>query len=322
MRHFCTFFDSNYLLRGLTLYRSLESSGSEFELHVLALDDACFDSLQQLALPRLHAVRLALVEDAFPELLRAKANRSVVEYYFTLSPILPLYVLAQRPDIDLITYLDADLYFYRSPEPLFQELAENSILITEHRFPTYLRDKEVFGRYNVQYQSFRRDEQGLACLQRWAGQCIDWCYDRLEDGRFADQKYLEEWPTRYSRLVVSRLKSAGVAPWNWASEPLRLNNGAVTVAGEPLIFYHFHGLKVLRPWLVSNGLLDFGMMPYRLRRHLYAGYVRQLRATRRWLVARGMDAPPLRDRIRRHSIGSMASWAEIARKAWSQLMLV
>lgn len=322
MRHFCTYFDSNYLLRGLTLYRSLEHSGCDFRLYVLALDESCFETLARLGLSRLVPIALPEIEASNPDLLTAKANRSVVEYYFTLSPMLPLHVLKHWPDLDIITYLDADLFFYRSPEPLFEELGDQSILITEHRFPEYLRDKEKFGRYNVQYQSFRRDEQGLACLERWSAQCIEWCFDRLEDGRFADQKYLEEWPERYSRVAVSQLKGAGVAPWNWATFPMQLADGRVTVGGEALIFYHFHGLKILRPWLISNGLVDFGMMPGLLRRHLYAGYVKELRTTRRWLCHQGMEAPLPQDRFRRHKLGSVATLGEVARKAWSQLMLV
>lgn len=322
MRHFCTYFDINYLLRGLTLYRSLERSGCDFHLHVLALDDACFDVLERLALERMEPIALRDVEAAYPELLKAKANRSVVEYYFTLSPVLPLFLLKLDSEIDVVTYLDADLFFFESPEPLFAELGARSILITEHRFPDYLREKEKFGRYNVQYQSFRRDEQGLACLERWSAQCIEWCYDRLEDGRFADQKYLDEWPGRYSRLVVSQLEGAGVAPWNWATVPMRLTDGRVTVGDEPLIFYHFHGLKILRPWLISNGLRDFGMMPWRLCRHLYAGYVRELRATFYWLKDVGVGEFPLRDGVLRHKMAGPAALAEIARKAWSQLMIV
>lgn len=322
MYHFCTYFDSNYLLRGLTMYRSLQATGCVFDLHVLTLDERAQAALIALNLPNLHPIPLAELEAWEPALLQAKANRGRIEYYFTLSPILPLYLLARCADIDLITYLDADLYFYRSPEAIFKELGDNSILITEHRFPGYLREKEKFGRYNVQYQSFRRDPEGLACLERWKAQCLEWCHDRLEDGKFADQKYLEEWPGRYEKLVVLKNKGAGLAPWNWATSPLCLNNGKIEVEGEPLVFYHFHGIKIFHRCFISNGLLDFGLMPYRLRRWFYAGYLRQLRATKRWLDAHGAEGFSLKDRfVRGQGITAAAFW-EILRKAWAQSMIV
>ncbi len=322
MRNFCTYFDSNYLLRGLTLYRSLEQSGCEFKLHVVALDDRTYSILSELALPGIIPLPLADLEAWEPALLQAKSNRGQVEYYFTLSPLVPLYVFTTNPAADVVTYLDADLYFYQSPEPIFKELGNQSILVTEHRFPERLRGKEKFGRYNVQYQSFRRDEQGLACLARWKDQCLEWCYDRLEDGKFADQKYLEEWPTLYDRLVILSHKGAGVAPWNWATYPMQLIDGEITIDGSPLIFYHFHGVKIFHPHFISNGLLDFGLMPFALRRWIYAGYLRQIRATHRWLEAKGIKGIAVKDKFQRGGRSSVATLVEIMRKAWAQGMIV
>lgn len=151
MYHFCTYFDRNYLLRGLTLYRSLADTGCNFQLHVLALDDDVAQLIGQLALPNLHCFTLAELEEWAPSLLEAKGNRRLIEYYFTLTPQLPLYLFAHHPEIDLVTYLDADLYFYASPEPLFAELGDRSILITPHRYPERLKEQEVYeiGRAHV-----------------------------------------------------------------------------------------------------------------------------------------------------------------------------
>lgn len=323
MRHFCTYFDTNYLLRGLTLYRSLIATGVPFQLHVLALDDGVAGLIGQLALPNLHAFTLAELEQWVPALLTAKANRRLIEYYFTLTPQLPLFLFERDPEIDLITYLDADLYFYASPEPLFAELGSRSILVTPHRYPDHLKGHEVYGLFNVQYQSFRRDEAGLACLYRWRDQCLEWCYDRVEEGKYGDQKYLNEWPALYGdRLVILQHRGGGVAPWNWSSAPITLHKGRVTVGGDPLIFYHFHGVKIFNPYFISNGLADWGVMPRPLLRWFYVGYLRQLRATRTWLRQRlGVDLP-MRDRIiRGHGLG-VAAFGEILRKAWIQATIV
>ena len=225
MYHFCTYFDRNYLLRGLTLYRSLAATGCDFTLNVLALDAEAENTLTLLDLPNLKTIPLAVLEAWEPGLEIAKGNRSLIEYYFTLSPLLPLYILKHEPQTEVITYLDADLYFYGSPEPIFTELGDRSILVIEHRYPDYLKTNERFGLFNVQYESFRHDTHGLACLERWRDQCLEWCYDRDEPTRYADQKYLNEWPERYGdNLVVLQHRGAGVAPWNWATYPLEIQH--------------------------------------------------------------------------------------------------
>lgn len=319
MYHFCTYFDSNYLLRGLTLYRSLVATGCSFKLHVLALDDQALALIGRLHLPNLEAFGLCDLEAWAPSLLRVKAERSLIEYYFTITPQVPLFFLDRHLDINLITCLDADLYFYSSPEALFDELGTASVLITPHRYPESLKSHEMYGLYNVQFQSFRRDDTGLACLNRWRDQCLEWCYDRIEDGKYADQKYLDEWPERYGDgLVVAENPGCGVAPWNWSSYPMELEGDNMTIGGCPLVFYHFHGLKVFHKYFISNGLLDWGLMPRPLMRWLYVGYVREMMKTRLWLLdTTGIDFV-LKDRFIRGGGRGVAALPEIIRKAWAQ----
>lgn len=211
MYYFCTYFDSNYMIHGLTLYRSLLKQCSDFRLYVLCLDDATYEVLNHLNEKRICTILLKEVEEWDSGLLQAKTTRGLVEYYFTLSPVLPLYLL-KKYQIGIITYLDADLLFFSSPDVIYNELGSKSILITPHRFPSELKYKEKYGQFNVQYQSFRNDEIGIRCLEHWKDKCLEWCYDRLDEDKFADQKYLDEWPDLYGdALVVSQNIGVGLA---------------------------------------------------------------------------------------------------------------
>ncbi len=277
VRHYCTYFDSNYLARGLVLHQSLERhSEGDFRFYVLCLDDRTHEVLTDLGKQTIVPIRLRDVEAWDSELLKAKSDRSLVEYYFTLSPILPLYVL-EHFQCGLVTYLDADLMFFSSPEAIFDELDEKSIFTTEHRFPERLKELEAYGRFNVQCQSFRGDDTGLACLRRWREQCLEWCYDRLEDGKFADQKYLDEWPDRYGdRLVISRNPGVGVAPWNIARyQTIAVNNGHWFVDDSRLVFYHFHGLRRVINRFFSMGTGRYGVSKKYVTR-LYMAYLSRL----------------------------------------------
>lgn len=241
-RHYCTLFDRNYLFKGLALHRSLEAVAGDYVLHVLCMDDVVYDLLERMKLPKLRTIRHADFADA--ELLAVKPQRSTAEYCWTCTASLPLYVFAHQPDVDLVTYLDADLFFFSSPEPLFAELGRASILILEHCFaPRFARFAES-GKYNVEWLSFRRDENALRCLRWWRERCIEWCYDRLEDGRYGDQKYLDDWPQRFAGVQVLRNIGAGVAPWNFSNYRIEARGVEVLVDGVPLVFYHFHGLRL------------------------------------------------------------------------------
>src|SRR5918912_1541432 len=98
MNHYCTYFDRGFLIQGLALWRSLAAHDASAVLWVLALDDFTDEVLRELGDARLRVVTLAELERDDPELLAAKANRARVEYYFTLSPCWPRWLLATQTD--------------------------------------------------------------------------------------------------------------------------------------------------------------------------------------------------------------------------------
>jgi hypothetical protein len=280
MRNFCTCFDQHYLVRGLTLYKSLARHASPFVLWVLCFDDRTYDTLCKLDLPNLRPIPLMALERDDQELLATKEDRSQVEYYFTCTPSWLLYLLERVPTRDSVTYLDADLFFYSSPQPIYEEMQDQSVVIVGHRFPKERRYREKYGIYNVGYLTFRNDSHGKQCVHWWRERCLEWCYDRVEGGRFADQKYLDDWPVRFGQVVVLQHKGAGLAPWNVENYSLALRNGRVLVDSQPLVFFHFHNLRQLSRRILDPGLARYGAQPsHVLKRHVYNPYIRALRAT-------------------------------------------
>jgi hypothetical protein len=297
MDFFCTYFDQNYMPRALALYGSLCACGADFKLFALCLDDPSYEAVRESRLPGLEPIALRDFERGDSALLAAKSNRSRAEYYFTCTPSLPLYVLENDPEIDLITYLDSDLFFFSRPDPVFAELTDASVGIIGHRFSRANRDRRRFGTYNVGWVSFRRDDEGMRCLRWWRERCIEWCCDRVEEHRYADQKYLDDWPERFRRVRVVEHKGANLAPWNIAGHRIRERDGQVWVDDDPLVFFHFQGFQQVNPWLYNS---NFGLYRTRpsseVRRLIIAPYIRALReSTQAATLRRG-----IRHAVNRH----------------------
>lgn len=277
MRHFCTYFDKNYLSRGLTLYESLRRYQPSFRLYVGCFDEQTREYLTARALPEVVVLSERELETFDPQLAATRATRSRVEYFFTSTPSWLRYIFARFADVDLLTYVDADIALFASAEPVFAETAAAPVAIVEHRYPPSLRHLEPLGRFNVGWLSFRRVPEGQACLDWWRERCLEWCYDRVEDDKFGDQKYLDQWPTLFPSLAIIRHGGVDVAPWNVEGRDLAVDDGEVKIDGAPLVCFHFQGLKHVFGPLYESGLRAFGMkLSSPLRAHVFEPYIAAL----------------------------------------------
>jgi len=276
VNHYCTYFDSNYLAQGLALWRSLARHDAAAVLWVLALDDATAAVWRGLDDPRCRVIPLADLLAADPELAAVQAARPRNEFIFTLTPCLVRHLWRTQPDADVLTYLDADLYFFSDSAPIRRELGDSSVLVVAHRYPAWHDDTARYGRFNVGVLAFRDDENGRACIDWWRERCLDSCALAADGVHYGDQKYLDAWPRRFARVVELRHPGVNVAPWNWARSRFVLLDQGVWVDGAPLIVFHFAQFRrISRNWF-DSGQLEYGIMPLRLRSRLYGEYARAL----------------------------------------------
>ena len=239
MMNFCTLFDSYYIHKGIALYLSLEKITHDFHLYVMAFDKECYAKLQSLSFQHM---TVELVSDfETPELLAVKPTRSKAEYCWTCGPSVIWYFLTKYK-LPNLTYLDSDLYFVGNPQIVFDEIGEKSIAITEQGISK--KSESLYGKYCVQFMFFKNDEDGRSALLWWRDSCIDWCFQRFEDGKYGDQKYLDQFPVKFNNLCVITNYGAGIAPWNM--HKYWYNNNSICYKGlwYPCIFVHMHGLKL------------------------------------------------------------------------------
>lgn len=319
MIHFCTLFDANYLARGLVTYRSLMSvTEGSAHLYVFAFDDLCLTTLKAMDLPNLTVISLAEFEDE--DLLRIKPTRSRGEYCWTCTSSTIHYCI-KKFDLPHCIYIDADMVFYQNPQILLDEMPKSAnVLITEHRYTPQYDKSKLSGKYCVQFMYFDNSENGQKVLNWWRERCLEWCYNRHEDGKFGDQKYLDDWLTRFDGVHSLQHLGGGLAPWNVQQFDFQLvkNNILGSLKTQNLkntegsnfesVFFHFHGVK-----LYEGDKAIFAPKMYVLnesvRQIFYYPYLQKLKAAQAELVAFDM-------RFKQLGILSTADYKADKRRGW------
>jgi hypothetical protein len=234
--------------------------------------------LLAMNLPGVFAVSLDDFEKADPDVAATRATRSTIEYFFTLTPAWMRHVMGREPDAEWVTYLDGDLYFFTSPEPIYEELRQASIAIIPHRYAANLGRLAHFGTFNVGWVGARPDLDGFAVIDWWRGKCIEWCRDYVDGDRFADQGYLDGFAARSPRVKAIENIGANLAPWNIGNYRIGLRDNIVTLdERHPLIFFHFQGLRKGLRWFFFNSHRAYNApLPAVARNHIYAPHVQEL----------------------------------------------
>lgn len=285
MLNFCTLYNSGYAAKGLAMYWSLRKVCPEFRLYVFAFDDTLAEALKKMALPNMTVVTLKEFEDE--ELSRVKPTRTAGEYCWTCSSSTIYYCLTHF-EIDHCTYIDSDLYFYSNPQVLIDEMGNDDVLITSHRYSPQYKAEEYAGKYCVQFMTFKNTPNGMHILKWWREACLDWCYNRYEDGKFGDQKYLDDWTERFEGVHELEHIGGGVAPWNMQQYAFYKKDGNVIVHEKktdneyPLVFFHFHACKCYKKGLLREFFYEWeGVLPKDLYDNVYKPYTKeQIRAFR------------------------------------------
>lgn len=244
--------------------KSLLRTTPEARIWIVAADEGVTKALRPWTDSRVRVVPLSKVET--PELRSVRPSRTRVEYYWTLTPFLPSYVFTSEPTSEVAVYVDADMFFMSSAQRILEEFLEDdsaAAMITPHDYLPKYDQTAASGRYCVQFMPFKREGEERI-LSDWQFQCLEWCFRRVEPGRFGDQKYLDLWPDRYGAAVhVQESVDLLGAPWNAG----RRDPGA-------LVAYHFHGLRrISRRYFALHPGYD---TPKRIRTQIYMPYLEDL----------------------------------------------
>lgn len=329
--NFCTLFDSGFLDRGLSLYKSLDKNMGDFTLYIYAFDKKAYDILVDL---NLNKAVVLYIDDIETEQMKAvRMERSRAEYCWTCTPIIIEYSL-EIFGLDNCTYIDADTYFYANPACLIEEMksANCDVLITKHGFPNNREGKiteKKSGKYCVQFNTFLNTLEARKVLSWWKEQCLLCCTSTPIDGKFGDQKYLENWVEDFPRVYESTNFGAGVANWNivrFKMKSMEANHVMITDCetqeDKALIFYHFHGLKEISGNRIDiNVYRNRGKIDDRLVQYIYKTYFAEFTEVRRFLGERyGIEYPMIRQEVKKKNAEPKIKEAKCLEERWYEII--
>ncbi|MFS0657044.1 putative nucleotide-diphospho-sugar transferase [Bacillus sp. 179-C3.3 HS] len=248
---YCTVLSKGRLYQAMAFFLSLKQVENDAVIKTLCMDDATFELLQQMNFPHVDLVHVRELET--PVLLNVKKERDDSEYCWTLKPVW-IEWLFERETPEWITYLDADLFFYESPQVVFQNQPNASVLLSRGDIviPSFepeevKRLQKLLGRYNSGFIHFKGDEAGRKCLNWWKKECLKECKNAPGEGKFGDQGYLDHMPELFDNVEDIETKGVNIGHWNYGQHTFhRDENGRILIDDRhPLICYHFSGFRIV-----------------------------------------------------------------------------
>ncbi len=295
---FCTLFDSFYLDKGIALYRSLERVAEDFKLYIYAFDEKAFEVLTAMNFNKAVILREKDLVKAYPILDKLKKERSKAEYSWTCTPVSIEYILDTYKE-ENCTYIDADLYFFKDPKVLEEEIRsfKANVVITPHRFTDSLKDQRLLkrsGKYCVEFNYFDNTDNSRQALSWWRDKCFEWCFHIYEADRMGDQKYIAKFPELFKGVHDLQNLGGGVAPWNLAQyEYTGKHNGESPVLREKktgkefdVVFYHFQSMRYISENFI---IVRSETHSKKTKDVLYVPYLKEIESVRKELKNHGIS---------------------------------
>lgn len=255
MTCFVTIVSANYLAYASVLGRSIALHAPQASFVVLVVDrktDEIARAVSRLQLDVRHVQDLPFADF---ETLAYKYD--ILELNTAVKPTFLKSML--REGHDKVVYLDPDIRLYADPAPVLDALDAAAVVVTPHaqrpaldgRRPSdidFLRN----GTFNLGFIGVRAGDDTNAFLDWWEERCLNYGFNDIGFGTFVDQKWIDLAPCYFPFVGLLRHPGCNLAYWNLHAHVLEAGPTGCTVDGQPLVFFHFSGVRYDAPGSLSK----------------------------------------------------------------------
>jgi glycosyltransferase involved in cell wall biosynthesis len=189
-------------------------------------------------------------ELCIPDFERFSFRYDIMEFNTAIKPY--CFSDLMRRDYQNVVYMDPDTRIYDQLDDVLSTLDGGATAVltphalspNENRQPpndfTFLRS----GIYNLGFLALRKTAKVRELVEWWERRLVSYCVsNRLGDGLFVDQKWVDLWPAYCPGTVILHHPGYNVAYWNLDERELQVRDGRVTVNQMPLKFFHYSGIE-------------------------------------------------------------------------------
>ena len=256
----------SYVPQALATLRSARACGAHDTYHLFVADalPAAIDALRTHLRPEFDWVQVAGPHElglARERYLAVFSHYNAFEVCNVAKYVAIDHVLRGPSVPEFCVYTDSDIFFLRDCSGPLEEIGDGAVLLTPHQFgPTSdacEHDHISHGWINSGFSVYARGNPATGAIVEWLTTRISRRgYLATQYGLSGDQPWLSAVPFVFANagIVVSRDTGLNVAYWNLDQRELAEGDrdGAYTIQGVPLTFFHFSGYDRLRAMKLSK----------------------------------------------------------------------
>ena len=249
-----TIASANYISYAATLMQSVREHHPEVARYIVLAD-----TYREFPGVDLAAEILTCGELGIPLIRNMQLWYSITEFNTAIKPFAFRHLFAALGHGEAV-YLDPDILVLAPLREVFEALAAHSCVLTPHMMRPLQDGKEPSdltimksGVYNLGFLGLRKDADTTGFVGWWSDRCVAHCRVDIAGNMFTDQRWMDLAPAFIEGVHILRHPGYNVAYWNLAHRRVeKLSDGSRQVNSRPLVFFHFSGIEMGNPKVLSR----------------------------------------------------------------------
>lgn len=255
-----TICSNNYLAQAKILGDSLLNKNPDYKF-VIGLCDKLSDDIDYSFFKNIEIIPVSKINIYCFEEIINKYN--IIELNTSIKPSFFKYFINRFHNLGSIIYFDPDIQIFNSLSGIEKYLEQDDILVTPHIIkPLAIDDLSPsenlflnYGIYNLGFLALNpKSKNALDLLDWWEERTLKIGFDRVCQGLFVDQLWINLAPIFFSNVKVVMEYGFNVAPWN-LHERYKIrqhSNDYLMEDNSKLVFYHFSSYNFRTPEILSK----------------------------------------------------------------------